>query len=225
MLKPQKKITKKELKEDKFVETAMNVQAYINDNLKQVTAVVTIVLAVFALIMVYNYVHGQTVSKSATLLGEAQLEYQNLNYTKARNLLNRLIEDYSGTDAAAQGQFLLGNLNYQQEKYDEAAAEYLAFADAYSGSDILVSSAYAGYAACMEKLGKYDQAISYYIKAQGEAPDFVEAANYLYLAALNCLNVNDLQKARELFTQIREDYKDSPRDKDAQAKLILIAQN
>ncbi len=223
MLKPQKKLTKKELKEDKFVETAMKTRAYIEDNIKQVSIITGVVFGAFLLIMVYNYVHSATVAESATLLGEAQLEYQNMNYTKATALLNRLSEEYPGTDAADQGLFLMGNLYFQQGKIDLAAKQFKNFIDSYNGSDILMASGYAGYAACLEAQNKSKEAAEYYVKAQKANPEFVEASNYLYLAALNYITVNDYQSAETLLRQIVEDYPEAQRMQDAEAQLILIA--
>lgn len=223
MLKPQKKMTKKELKEDKFVETAMKTRAYIEDNVKQVSIVTGLVFGTFLLIMVYNYVHSSTVAESATLFGEAQLEYQNMNYTKAATLLSRLEEEYPGTEAGDQGLFLLGNLYFQQNKIDQAAEYFKRFVDSYSGSEILKASGYAGYAACLEAQNKSKEAAEYYIEAQKADPEFVEASNYLYLAALNYIEINDYKSAQALFNQIVDDYPEAQRVPDAQAQLILIA--
>ncbi len=223
MLKAQKKMTKKELKEDKFVETAMKTRAYIEDNIKQVSIVTGVIFGAFLLIMVYNYVHSAKMAESATLFGEAQLEYQNMNYTKAATLLIRLEEEYNGTDAAAQGQFLLGNLYFQQGKIDQAAEKFKYFLDSYSGSEILKASGYAGYAACLEAQNQSKEAAEYYIKAQKEDPEFVEASNYLYLAALNYIAINDYKSAENLLKQIVDEYPEAKRMQDAKAQLILIA--
>lgn len=224
MLKAQKKLTKKEIKEDKFVEAAMKARAYAEDNYKQVSLITAGVFILFLLIIGYNYVHTQTSERSTTLLGQAQLEYQNMNYTKARALLDRLEAEYGGTDAADQGLLLLANLNYQQDKITEAADSYQAFTDNYSGSDILIASGYAGYAACQEKMTNNADAAQFYLKAQKADPNFVEASNYLYLAALNFITVNDFAAAKNALGKIINDYPDSQREQDAKAQLILIAQ-
>ena len=226
MLKPQKKkITKKNLKEDKFVETALKAKTYLEENQKQVTIVVAAILAFVVLIMVYrNYQENRTM-KANSLLGLAQVEYQNMNYGKAREFLNRLFEDYDGTEAATQGYFVLANLNYQQEKYEEAEAAFKKFIDEYDGSKILLASGYAGYAACLEHRGAHEEAAKYYLKAQKTAPDFIEAANYLYLAGRNFVKAGQINKARDAFEKIVEEYKDSNRYNDAKAELILLAKN
>ncbi len=224
MLKAQKKLTKREIKEDKFVEATMQARAYIEDNYKQVSIITGTVFIIFLLIMGYNYVHSQTSEKSSTLLGQAQLEYQNMNYTKARALLDRLETEYSGTDAADQGLLLLANLNYQQDKYQEASESYLAFTNVYDGSDILIASGYAGYAACQEKMSNFAVAAQFYLKAQKADPSFVESSNYLYLAALNFISIEDFPAARKALNKIITDYPESQREQDAKAQLILIAQ-
>jgi tetratricopeptide (TPR) repeat protein len=221
MLKPRKKMTKKEIKEDKFVEVALNARAYVEDNYKRVSIIVIAIFGVIVLIMGYRYVHQMNEEKSSALLGQAQLEYQNLNYPKAKEFINRLIEEYSGTDAADQGQFLLANLYFQEGNIEEAKMNFKEFIDSYGGSNILIASGIAGYAACLEKEGNYSEAAEYYERAQKKSPDFVEAANYLYLAGLNYMADGNNEKASEMFQKIVNDYESSNRKDDAQAKLII----
>lgn len=223
MLNPRKKMTKKEIKEDKFVEVALSAKAYVEDNYKQVSIIVASVFGIILLIMVWNYVHKQNIVKSSAILGKAQLEYQNLNYSKAKEFIIQLKDEYPGTDASDQGTFLYANLLYQEKKYDEAKELFKEFIDSYSGSNILVASGYAGYAACLEKEGNYEEAAEYYIRAQKKAKDFIEASNYLYLAGLNYTAVNEYDEAKDAFKKIVDEYESSERQSDAKAKLIMLA--
>ena len=175
------------------------------------------------LIMVWNYVYKQNIVKSSAILGKAQLEYQNLNYSKAKEFIIQLKDEYPGTDASDQGTFLYANLLYQEKKYDEAKELFKEFIDSYSGSNILVASGYAGYAACLEKEGNYEEAAEYYIRAQKKAKDFIEASNYLYLAGLNYTAVNEYDEAKDAFKKIVDEYESSERQSDAKAKLIMLA--
>ncbi len=223
MLNPRKKMTKKEIKEDKFVEVALSAKAYVEDNYKQVSIIVASIFGIILLIMVWNYVHKQNIVKSSAILGKAQLEYQNLNYSKAKEFIIQLKDEYPGTDASDQGTFLYANLLYQEKKYDEAKELFKEFIDSYSGSNILVASGYAGYAACLEKEGNYEEAAEYYIRAQKKAKDFIEASNYLYLAGLNYTAVNEYDEAKDAFKKIVDEYESSERQSDAKAKLIMLA--
>ena len=222
MLKPQKKISKKELKEDKFVKTMMETRAYIEENSRTVTLITAAVLAVIISVMLYNYFHAETLEKSSTLLGEAQVEYQNMSLAKAERLLVRLMDEYSGTNSAAQGRFLLGNIYYQQNKIEAAKEEYLEVIDSYSGSDILTASGYAGYGACLEREKNYAEAAEYYTKARNSNKDFVDAADYLYLAALNYIQAEQYEDARNSLHELLDNYENSDRKSDAESKLILI---
>jgi len=225
MLKPQKKvkISKKEIKEDKFVEAALNAKAYVEENYQKVTIITAVIFGIVILFMGYRYVHNQNVERSSAILGEAQLEYHNLNYPKAKEFISRLMDEYSGTDAAEQGQFLLANLLFQEKDYEGAKTNFKEFIDTYDGSDILVASGYAGYAACLETEDQFTEAGKYYEMAQKKDPGFVEAANYLYLAALNFERAGDNAKAQKLFEKIVEDYDSSNRKDDAKTQLVLLA--
>lgn len=223
MLKPRKKLTKKEIKEDKFVKTALQTRAFIEDNYKQVSIITGVVFGIIILIMVYSYFQREASEKSSAILGKAQLEYQNMNYSKARQFLNRLLDEYSGTEAADQGLFLLANLFYQENNIEQAKQLYGEFIDSYGGSEILMVSGYAGYAACLEKEERFEEAAEYYIKAAKEAPDFVEAPNYLYLAGKNYLAADLPGEAKSTFQSIVDKYEDSTRFTDAKTQLILLA--
>jgi len=223
MLKPRKKISKKEIKEDKFVEVALNARAYLEENYQRVSIIVISIFAVILIVMYWNYRENVKAEQSSALLGKAQLEYQNLNYSKAKEFIITLMEEYPGTEAAEQGIFLYANLLYQEKNYEEAKHYYKEFIDSYSGSNILIASGMAGYAACLEKENNYEEAAEYYLRAQNKAENFVEASDYLYLAGLNFKSAGNYEKAQEAFETIIEEYEDSERYSDAKAELILLA--
>ena len=110
MLKPKKKITKKELKEDKFVKFTLQAKTYLDENSKQVFYMVSGILVVVLLVIVFVYAHNANVEEARAQLGIAQVEYSNLNYDKVITRLESLIESYSGTNEADQGMFLLANV-------------------------------------------------------------------------------------------------------------------
>ncbi len=223
MLKPQKKrVTKKNLKEDKFVETALLARSYFEEHTKEITYIAGAVVVLAILIWLFLNHRAQRLHEAEVLLGKAQIEMQSMHTNKARAFLNQLIQNYEGTDAADQGYFLLANLDFQAQKYDMAEKEYKKFIASYGGSKILLASGYAGYAACLEHRGAHKEAAENYLKAQKTAPNFVEAANYLYLAGLNYKDAGMKDKAIEVFQKIIAKYKNSKRVDDAKAQIILL---
>ncbi|MGD9899534.1 MAG: tetratricopeptide repeat protein [Calditrichaceae bacterium] len=222
MLKPRKKLTKKEIKQDKFVKLALEAKSFVDENYKQVVGTTLAVFGLFVIIMIYVYVHNQNVEEATTLLGKAQLEFQALNYDLSKDYLNQLTSDYSGTDAADQGRFLLANIYFEENNITYAKKMYKEFIDSYSKSSILLASGYAGYASCLEREKNYDEAASFYIKAQKKSPEFIEAASYLFLAGKCYTSAGKIDKAKEVFEKITMDYKDYDQSDDAKAELIFL---
>ncbi len=225
MLKPKKKITKKELKEDKFVKFTLQAKTYLDENSKQVFYMVTGIIVVAIVIIVFVYAHNANVEQARGQLGIAQVEYSNLNYDKSITRLESLIESYDGTNEADQGMFLLANILYQKERYEESKNYFEQFIDSYSGSDILLASGIAGLAACYEKEKMFLEAGQTYSRAASTAPDFVEADNYLYLAGICFSKAGDTLKAIEKFEYLVENNVTDKRINDAKAQLTKLKNN
>ena len=225
MLKPKKKITKKELKEDKFVKFTLQAKTFLDENYKQAFYMVAGIFAIVLLIIIYFYAHNANVAEAQAQLGIAQVEYSNLNYDKAIARLEGLIESYSSTNEAEQGMFLLANIFYQRERYEESKNYFEQFVDSYSGSDILLASGVAGLAACYEKENMYLEAAEKYSKAASTAPDFVEADNYLYLAGICFNKAGDTLKAIEKFEYLVENNLTNKRLNDAKSQLTKLKNN
>lgn len=226
MLKPKKKtnhkLTRQELKEDKLVKTAMQAKNFIDENYKQVMTVVTAVLAFVAIIIFYTWYNNLQNEDAGALLGIAQIEYNNSNYDKALSRLQRLVDEYGGTEKADQGTFLMANIYYQKGKTAEAMTYFEEFISEYDSSPILVSSAYAGIGSCLERDGKYEQAAEKYLEAADKAPDFPESDEFKYLAGINFKKAGNVEKAREIFEDLVETHLTDNRLSDAESQLVLL---
>jgi TolA-binding protein len=169
------------------------------------------------------YIHSNTISDATTLFGKATLEYQAMNYSKAKTFLEDLTSEYDGTDAATHGKFFLGNIYFKEKNISEAQNYFQDFIDSYGDSDILLASGYAGLAACYAAEKKYIDAAEYYENAYKAINELPEGANYLYLSGLNYRKAGDLDNAKEAFKKVSEEFKDSARSFDAKEELILLA--
>jgi len=222
MLKPKKKVTKQELKEDKFVKYTLLAKSYVDENYQKIMRVALALGAIIILFVFYYYNSQETNKESNSQLGIAAIEYANGNLQKASERLVKLIEDYDGTDAADQGMFILANIYFQQKKYDDSHLYFEKFVDAYSGSNILLASGYAGLAACEEVNANFSKAGELYEQAADLTPEFPESDNYTYLSALCYKSVGDFEKARSLFEQLASEAKSDQRVKDAETQLVLL---
>jgi outer membrane protein assembly factor BamD (BamD/ComL family) len=224
MLKPKKRISKQDLKEDKLVKTTLQVKSYIDENYRQVVTVVLAIFAVIVIFIVYGQLKSQTSAEAQAELGIAQVEYTNNNLDNASERLIRLIEEYGSTDEAKQGMLILANIYYQQKKYEEAELYFREFVDSYSGSEILLASGYSGLAACMEIKSDYASAADYYETAANTSEDYTESDNFLYLSGVCFIKAGDNEKAKEVFKRIVETSKTNQRVRDAEAQLVILGE-
>jgi outer membrane protein assembly factor BamD (BamD/ComL family) len=223
MLKPQKtRLNKKELKKDPLLDSVLKAQTFYEANKNNITyGIIAVIIAALLVIWVMA-LQDEEEQQAITLLGKAQVEYDNMNYTKARDFLNKLRETLEGTDAELQGTLLLANLDYNDENITEAKQLFSAFIDSYSGSEILLASAYAGVAACEEKENNFSAAAENYKKAS-TVSDGPQVEEYIYLAGINYINAGDTQQGREVLQKLIDEYPDSPKAYDAKTKLILAS--
>jgi tetratricopeptide (TPR) repeat protein len=222
MLKPKKKMTKQDLKEDKFVKAALQAKTYFDENSRQVTMLVLGIFAVVAIFIIYNYTSKEGRIAANGQLGIAQIEFSNGNYDKATVRLQKLIDKHSGSDAALQGTFLLANIYFQQKDYDDARHYFQVFIENYSGSNILLASGYAGLAACYEIDNDFMQAAELYDEAADLTTDFTESDNYCYLAGICYKKAGQFDKAKNQFKKLVDDSKSGLRAKDAESQLVLL---
>jgi tetratricopeptide (TPR) repeat protein len=223
MLKPKKKLTKHELKEDKFVKTTLQVKNYVDQNYRQVMTVVLSIFAAIVLLIVYRQLSGESEQEAQGQLGIAEIEYSNNNFDRARDRLHRLIDNYGDTREADQGRLILANIYYNQNDYENAERYFREFIDSYSGSDILMASGYAGLAACLELKKDFSTAADLYEKASKMAPDYPESDNYAFLAGLCYQKSNNDDEARRIFEDLKANAKSQKAARDAEIQLTLLA--
>jgi len=222
MLKPKKKITKQELKEDKFVKFSLLAKTYVDENYQTIMRS-ALAIGVLIILFVFYYYNAQETDREAnSQLGIAAIEYANGNLKKASERLVRLIEEYDGTDATDQGMFILANIYFQQKKYADAQTYYDKFIGNYTGSSILLASGYAGLAACEEVNANFSEAADLYEQAAELAPEFPESDNYYYLSALCYKRAGDFDNARSLFEHLANEAISAQRVKDAETQLVLM---
>ena len=225
MLKPKKKISRHDLKEDKFVKFTLQAKSYFDENYQKIMRTGLVVGAVIVIIIFYYFNLQETNQEANSQLGIAEIEFANGNLAKAGERLSQLIEEYDGTDAADQAMFLLANIYYQQKKYSDARLYFEKFVEAYSGSNILLASGYAGLAACYEMEENFSEAAQLYERAADIDPQFTESDNYYYLSAICYKKSGNTQKARVLFEQLASEANISTKAKEAERQLVLLGDN
>lgn len=206
MLKPRKRLSKKQLKEDKLVTFYYKASAWADENSKYVIGAVVAIAVIF--IAVYFYANSQKAAEqvASVELAKATRTFENGDYQNAMPLLTNLVEKYGSTKSGKMGLLYLADSFFETKDYENAKINYKKFASSFKGDEHILSAAYAGIAACDEQLKNYQQAAQQYEKTVQKFPKSIFAPNYL-LRAARCYTLAKMpDDAKRIYDQLVEDY-------------------
>lgn len=211
MLKPKKKITKKEIKEDKLVTTYFEATTWYETNKKIVNgALVGVVVLAIVVVAYMNNINANN-QKANTELGKVISYYDQGRFDVAisgnlqENIrgLQSIVDDYGSTKAGELAKFYLANAYFAQNDYDKALKYFL---DVSVKDELVTASAIAGAGACYEAKNDYEKAATTYEKAAFKSTKDVNAAENMFHAARNYLSAGKKEKAAELFKKVKKEF-------------------
>jgi len=220
MLKARKRLTKREIKQDKFVTAYFRSQDYIKQNSKPISYGLFAIVAIIVVSLIFTSQQKQKESEAAVELTRARIEYFAGNFSGAIPILKNMIEMYDGTDSSDEAKFLLANASYQTGNYVDAEKYFNEYLD--DGDDeLLKSSALAGVAACLERQENYEGAAKLFEQAANKYEDsFLAPENLLNSARCYSLSGKE-DMARKLLQKLLDKYPDSNLKQDVE---ILLAE-
>ncbi len=204
MLKPKKKMTKKELKKDPFLEFVNDAQNWFSERKKLIYRVAIGIAAVIIMIYLTGNSRANSNTEANALLGKAMLSQDLGDFENSRFQLQTLIDDYSGTTAGKQGSYYLGKLLYDEADHAEAD-KYLTDFIKKGEAPELLTAAYKMLADIAQGNGNNDLAEEYYSKGAAIANGTVYSHEITLLYA-NQLNSNGKSdKALKIVNRILEE--------------------
>ena len=176
-----------------------------------IMALVVLVVAAIVTAEIYQNIHQAAVAKASQRLDDAKdaADYQHI------------IDNFSGTPAAANAYLLLGRFKLNAKDYAGAAQVWQSFADKYP-QDLLAPAALDGTGGALEAQGKYDEARTAYQKAATSYPkSYIAPLARLDEAAL-LKSQRKLEDARRVYENILASYPQSEVIPQAQAELATL---
>ena len=219
MMKPRKRITKKQMKQDKFVTQTFKVFEYVQEHSRTLFLGAIGIIAVLLIGFVIMNSKKQKEIKAEAQLGRAQIAYQAGDYTNAIRFFEPVLRLYKGTRSATQATYFLANCHFFLEDYDKALEYYENYATKSHRLPSLAAAAIAGAAACYEQKGEYAEAGRRYEKAASEYQDLYLSPSYLLSAGRCYKESGDTENARRVCQKIVDLYPESRPLQ--QAKLTL----
>jgi tetratricopeptide (TPR) repeat protein len=209
MLRPRKKITKRDIKEDALVTAYFHVQKFFQKYSKHTNIIIGIAIVIGILSIIIIQSKRKAELSAAGQIGIAEQYYYATNYEMAKEELAKVINTYSGTKSAGRAVFLLANSYYETEDYSNAQKYYEIYVDDYSSNKFFLASSFAGIANCLDNQEEFKKAANLYERA-GRVSAKSYKAPYYYRDAGRCyVLANDIEKGKEMYLTVLEKYPDS----------------
>jgi tetratricopeptide (TPR) repeat protein len=227
MITKKKKLSKKEIKEDKLVSFMYEIEHYYEKYKSKLTLYGGILIVAIA--AAYFYINNQNeLNDQASLeLSRVMNIFNSGSYLEAiegrqgTNIigLKRIVEEYGSTENGETAKIYLASAYSYLGNYEKAIKYY----EDYSGDiDIYKASVLAGKAGYYAAKNEYKKAADLYKNAANVVEINAQNPDYLLNAALNYFNAGDKDEARILLTKIKEEYSSSNARKEVDKYLALV---
>jgi len=201
MLKPKRKISKKEIKKDPFLEFINNAQQWLQDRKKLIYQVAFGVIAVVAVIYFLNNSRVSSGKEGEALLGKALLSQDIGDIENAKFQLQTLVDDYDGTKAGVEGKYYLGKMSFDDGEI-ETADEYLNDYVKKGNNTILMTTAYKILAEIATKNNISEEAEKYLQKGTKISENTVYHQEMSLLLANQLFKNGKINKAKKIVDDI-----------------------
>ena len=214
------RLTKRQIKEDKFVTNLLMAQEYVSQNVGKfligIAALVAVVVVAFLLIR-----SSQSREREANeLLGVATVELRSGRPQLAAVDFQRVLDEYGRTDAAKLASFYLANTYFGLKNYDQAGEYFKLHLDKHRVNDMLTAGAMAGLAHCHRARGEMKEAADLFARVYEKYPKSYIATDCLYLAAESYAAAGDSAGARKGWDKVKKLPGQSQRSMELQQLLV-----
>lgn len=215
MLAPRKRITKRDLKEDKLITFYAQVRNWTENNSKFVFAALAAIVVIIVASVIISQNRKQAEREASVEFAKAVRVYDTGDYQQALTMFNNLVENYGSTDSGTMGRLYLAKCFFKNDDFVNAREQYKKFASSFDDRQHFRAAALAGAASCLEAQEKYAKAAQEYEKIVKKYPDVPLASFYLFKAARCYSLANSKEKAETLYQKIVENYPESEEKDDA----------
>ncbi|MCF7802961.1 MAG: tetratricopeptide repeat protein [Candidatus Marinimicrobia bacterium] len=202
MLKPKRRITKKELKQDEFLEFLYKAEQFVRKHARVLSYIgAGIAVVVLVGILMYNS-RQQAEQEAAGVLGAAQASFDQGNYEEVIDQLTPMVETYSGTNSAGVATFYIGSSYYRMGEYEQAEEYFSRYLNEYDADPTLSASAHASLGSIAAENGDMEEAAEEFREAMRRAPYKFLIHRYSLEAAHYTFEAGNTETAKTLITNL-----------------------
>jgi tetratricopeptide (TPR) repeat protein len=227
MLQKKKKLSRKEIKEDKLVSFFYKSQSLFEENKNKLMTYGLVLAAV--IIGVYFYLNQKKDDnmEASNALAKVMKIYDSGSYLEAIEGiqggdvigLKAIVEKYGSTENGETAKIYLANAYSYLGKYDEAIKYY----EDYGGSiDYMKAASLSGKAGYYASKSEFAKAADLYKEAAGIAPSNGENPDYLLNSGINYFNAGNFDQAKVVFDKLKEDFQSSASTREADKYIAML---
>lgn len=201
-----RKITKKELKHDRFLDTGVKLTRYAKQHKNLATVMMIGLIVVIAGVLLFRD-HRRDISERAdSELMRAELAYLRGDFQGAFMEFEIIQRRYRRTSAGRRALYFMGHLMQLQGRPSDAINHFEEFLSVSRNESILIPGALLGIAVSRVQLGDMDGAIASYEETVKRFPgSYFARKAYLSLAELKEM-MGDIDGSIEIYKKIRDIY-------------------
>jgi tetratricopeptide (TPR) repeat protein len=211
MIQKKKKLSRKEIKEDKLLNFYKTAVVFFEKYKNKIFIYAGVLVAVAAIVYFYLNQKSESNEKAGLELSRIMPLYDQGAYLEAiegrqgTNIigLKKLVEDFGGSENGETAKIYLANSYAFLGNYDEAFKYY----NEYSGSiDYFEAASLAGQAGYYAVQEDFEKAANLYLKASKMSKINSQNPDYLLNAGIYYLKAGEKEEAKILFNRIKDDY-------------------
>ena len=208
MLKPKRKITRKEIKKDPLLETIDSIEAKFEKNKKTYGNIGILVFLVLIGGYIFTNKQNQNKIESNSALGVAMVAYSNMDYENAKFQFESIKSNFGNTISANTSSYFLGKIAYENSDFINSSLHLNDFLK-YSDDDILVCGAIKLLTEISLKNNNFEEALRNLDKAKNYKFSNSLILDLQLMKAFTFLNMDDSKNGKAILEKI-DNQKDLP---------------
>ena len=208
MLKPKRKITRKEIKKDPLLDTIDSIETKFEKNKKTYANVLILVFLVLIGGYVFSNKQKQNKIESNSALGVAMVAYSNMDYENAKFQFENIKSNFGNTNSANTSSYFLGKIAYENSDFINSSL-YLNDFLKNSDDDILICGAIKLLTEISLKNNNFEEALRNLDKATDYKLSNSLMLDFELMKAFIYLNIDDSKNGKAILEKI-DNQKDLP---------------
>lgn len=209
MLKPKRKITRDQIKNDSFVEAIFDIRSYVMDNSKLLSRIGGGFVVLLLLIVFLGQSSKNNKREAEFLLTQSNVYLDNGDSQNAKIILQELVDEYGNTESGRLGGYHLAQLHIKNNEKESALSLLLKYSK--KGENLfLLASANEAISSLYQENNDIRNAIKYQtIAAENSYSKKKGALSKLKLIELY-IKDGSLDMSSNLLNELKSEHKDDP---------------